>query len=76
VATLDVGLVTIRTSEEEEKNYAVAGGVASFSSGFLRIITPAVYETDDLNTFVEKLDEEYKRAHEASQRYRSIKLNP
>jgi len=75
-ATLDVGLVTIKTAEDEEKNYAVAGGVASFSSGFLRIITPAVYETDDLNTFVEKLDEEYKRAHEASQRYRSIKLNP
>jgi len=63
------GLVTIKTAEDEEKNYAVAGGVASFSSGFLRIITPAVYETDDLNTFVEKLDEEYKRAHEASERY-------
>jgi len=34
VATLDVGLVTIKTAEDEEKNYAVAGGVASFSSGF------------------------------------------
>jgi F-type H+-transporting ATPase subunit epsilon len=75
-ASLDVGLVTIKTTDGIEKNYAVAGGVASFAANFLRIITPALYETDDLNAFIKQLDEEYKKAHEASDRYRSIQLNP
>jgi F-type H+-transporting ATPase subunit epsilon len=75
-ASLDVGLVTVKTTDGMEKNYAIAGGVASFASGFLRIITPALYETDDINAFIKQLDEEYKKAHEASNRYRSIQLNP
>jgi len=51
VATLDVGLVTIKTQRTRRRiMQLLRSGILLL--WFLRIITPAVYETDDLNTFV------------------------
>ncbi|NPV88504.1 F0F1 ATP synthase subunit epsilon [Coprothermobacteraceae bacterium] len=75
VASLEIGIVTVKTPQGD-RNFAVAGGVASVRKGFLRIVTPAIYETDDLNAFIEQLDKQYQQAKERLAKHRLINLNP